>query len=110
MNRSIAGLAVVATIIAAFLAMQTETFRWVDAGGANLRMWIAGNGSPAVVFDTGGGGSLELWGKVPRTVSQFAKVVSYDRAGNGMSDKPVTPRDARHIAIELHAALQNASV
>lgn len=110
MNRIFAGLAVISTIVAAILAMQTETYSWVDAGGPKLRMWISGDGSPAVVFDTGGGGSLKLWGKVPREVSRFTKTVSYDRAGNGMSDKAVTPRDARHIATELHLALGNANV
>lgn len=59
------------------------TFSWVDAGGPKLRMSIAGNGSPAVVFDTGGGGSLELWGRVPSEV---------------------------HIATELRTALRNANV
>ena len=110
MNKPLAGLAVVSTVIAILLAMQTETFSWVDAGGPKLRMSIAGNRSPAVVFDTGGGGSLELWGQVPAAVSQFATAISYDRAGNGMSDKPTTLRDARHIAAELHTALKYANV
>jgi pimeloyl-ACP methyl ester carboxylesterase len=110
MNRPLAGLAVLATTVAALLAMQTETFSWIDAVGPKLRMAIAGNGSPTIVFDTGGGGSLELWGRVPSEVSRFAKTVSYDRAGNGMSDKPTTLRDARNIATELHSALRNANV
>src|SRR5262245_3293337 len=73
-------------------------------------MLIAGSGSPTVVFDTGGGGSLEGWGTVPKRVSTFAKTVSFDRAGNGLSDKATTPRDAKHIAAELHTTLRNANV
>ena len=110
MNKPLAGLAVASTIVASILAMQTETFSWVDAGGPKLRMLISGYGSPAVVFDTGGGGSLKLWGQVPSEVSRFARTVAYDRAGNGMSDKSITPRDARHISAELHMALRNANV
>jgi len=41
-------------------------------------------------------------------VSEFAKVVAYDRAGDGLSDEGITPRDGRNIASELHAALVNA--
>jgi pimeloyl-ACP methyl ester carboxylesterase len=110
MNKALTCLAIVLTIVAAILALQKETFSWVDAGGTKLRMWISGNGNPAVVFDTGGGGSLELWGKVPLEVSRFTQVVSYDRAGNGLSDKSANQRDARHVAIELHTALMNAHV
>ena len=110
MNKPLAGLAVASTIVALILATQRETFSWVDAGGPKLRMLVSGYGSPAVVFDTGGSGSLKLWGKVPSEVSRFAKTVAYDRAGNGMSDKSITLRDARHISTELHMALRNANV
>jgi len=93
--------------------MQTETFSWVDAGGPTLRMSIAGTageGSPAVVFDTGGAASLESWGGVPSIVSRSTRSVAYDRAGNGLSDASKTPRDARHIATELRTTLRNANV
>jgi pimeloyl-ACP methyl ester carboxylesterase len=92
------------------LLMQHQPFSWVDAGGPKLRMLIEGTGNSTVVFDAGGGGSLELWGRVPSEVSKFARTVSYDRAGNGLSDKATTPREARHIATELHTALQNAKL
>jgi len=107
------GLAIILTIAAVVLAMQTETFSWVDAGGLTLRMSIAGTageGSPTVVFDTGGAASLELWGEVPSIVSRYTQAVAYDRAGNGLSDASTTPRDARHIATELRTALRNANV
>src|SRR4029077_19435539 len=41
-------------------------------------------------------------------VSQFAKTISYDRAGNGLSKKGPAPRDGRRVATELHTALHNA--
>jgi pimeloyl-ACP methyl ester carboxylesterase len=110
MNKPLAALATALSIVTIVLAAEHQTFIWVDAGGPKLRMQIAGNGSPTVVFDTGGGGSLEGWGRVPSEVSKFAKAVSYDRAGNGLSDKSATPRDARHIATELHTALRNAKL
>src|SRR5262245_61648333 len=110
MSKPFMASATVLSILTIALAMQHQTFSWVDAGGPKLRMLIGGTGSPTVVFDTGGDGSLEGWGPVPSEVSKFAKTVSYDRAGNGLSDKGATPRDAGHIATELHVALQNANL
>ncbi len=110
MNKPLMGLATALSIVTIALAIQHQTLSWVDAGGPKLRMLITGNGNPTVVFDTGGGGSLEGWGKVPSEVSKITKTIAYDRAGNGLSEKPVHPRDARHIATELHTALHNAGV
>ena len=107
------GLAIILTIVAVILAMQSEKFSWVDAGGPRLRVSLAGaarEGSPTVVFDTGGAASHELWGDVPSIVSRYTRTVAYDRAGNGLSDASTTPRDARHIATELRTALRTANV
>jgi pimeloyl-ACP methyl ester carboxylesterase len=86
----------------------------IDAGGHQLRMLIAGRGSPAVVFEAGGSGAegapLEMWERVQPAVSQFTRTVAYDRAGSGLSAPGPKPRDARQIARELHTALQNARV
>jgi len=83
--------------------------RMVDAGGYSLRALIEGGGSPSVVFVSPGfGASLEAWERVQPTVSQFARTFSYDRGGTYKSDPAPLPRDSRHIADELHAALQNA--
>src|SRR3954453_11900818 len=87
-------------------------FTRVDAGGHELRMLIAGQGSPTVVFETGGsagtGGPLECWERVQPSVSKFARTISYDRAGIGWSAPGPKPRDARQVARELHTALHNA--
>jgi pimeloyl-ACP methyl ester carboxylesterase len=87
-------------------------FRYVDAGGHQVRMLICGHGSPTVVFETGargsGGAPLEMWEKVQPDVSKFTRTVAYDRAGVGLSPPGADPRDARQIAHELHTALQNA--
>lgn len=89
-------------------------FSYVDAGGHALRMRIAGSGSPAVVFESGGtgagGGPLEAWERVQPAVSRFTCTVAYDRAGSGHSDPGPKPRDARQIARELHTALHTARV
>jgi pimeloyl-ACP methyl ester carboxylesterase len=109
-NKLIAGFGGALSGIAILLANDTQGFVRVDANGAKLRMQIMGRGSPTVVFENGGGGSIEWWGQVPARVSGFAKVVAYDRAGDGLSGKPISERDGRKIASELHAALQNANL
>jgi pimeloyl-ACP methyl ester carboxylesterase len=43
-------------------------------------------------------------------ISKLTATISYDRAGNGLSQKGPVPRDGGRIADELHTALQNAGV
>ena len=99
----------VLSVVAIFLASQGQTFSRVDAGGPKLRMLMTGSGNSTVVFESGAGGPLETWLRVQPAVSKFAKTISYDRAGNGLSKKGPVPRDGRRIATELHTALHNAT-
>ena len=110
MNKLLAALAAVLSGVAILLAAPGQNFSRVYAGGPTLRMLITGNGNPTVVFEAGAGSSLEAWASVQPEVSQFARTISYDRAGNGLSEKGAVPRDGRHIATELHVALHNAHV
>jgi len=116
MRKILITLATLITSLAILLALDLGRFdfQYVDAGGHALRMFIRGHGSPVVVFETGGRGSvgapLEMWSLVQPAVSKFTTTVSYDRAGVGMSDPGPEPRDARQIARELHTALRNAGL
>ncbi|MGI8897268.1 MAG: alpha/beta fold hydrolase [Pyrinomonadaceae bacterium] len=86
----------------------------VDAGGHSLNLLIGGQRSgeatPAVILEGGFGAGIASWPAVQREIAKFAQVVSYDRAGLGQSDPGPKPRDAKHIATELHAALQKAGI
>jgi pimeloyl-ACP methyl ester carboxylesterase len=112
MKKVLVTLALVISCVAIVLAMDLGrfAFRHVDVEGHNLRMFISGRGGPTVVFETGGspsdGGPLECWELVQPAVSKFARTVSYDRAGIGLSAPGPKPRDARQVARELHAALK----
>jgi pimeloyl-ACP methyl ester carboxylesterase len=108
MNRLLTMVAGVISAVAIYLTTQHQTFVRVDAGGPKLRMLVAGSGNQTVVFEAGAGGSLENWVRIQARVSQFARTVSYDRAGNGLSGKGPVPRDGAHVAAELHTALHNA--
>jgi len=116
LNKLLAILAVLITGLAIALAMDPGRFAFknVDAGGHPLRMFFAGHGKPAVIFEAGGtpatGGALEAWSLIQPAVSRFAMTVSYDRAGIGWSPAGPEPRDGRQVASELHTALRNAGV
>jgi pimeloyl-ACP methyl ester carboxylesterase len=101
-NRIFIVIAVVLSAVALYLPARMQSFTRVVIDGHAIRMLVAGRGEPAVVFENGGGASLEMWGKVQPEVSRFATTVTYDRAGNG--------RDGRRIAAELHRALRAAGI
>jgi pimeloyl-ACP methyl ester carboxylesterase len=69
-----------------------------------------GNGAPAVILDTGLGGSSADWGFVQPEVARFTRVCSYDRAGLGYSDPGPSPRTARRIARELAELLRRSGI
>src|SRR5262249_53242839 len=69
----------------------------VDVGGYRLHIWCMGEGSPAVILDTGLGGSLHDWGFVQPEVAKFTRVCAFDRAGMGFSDLGPSPRTSRRI-------------
>ena len=82
----------------------------VDIGGYRLHLWCTGNGAPAVILDTGLGGSSAGWGFVQPDVARFTRVCSYDRAGMGYSDPGPSPRTARRIASELAELLTRSGI
>jgi len=110
MNAILTILAALLSVLALYLPTRTQSFTNVTIDGRNIRMLVDGHGDTTVVFETGLGGPLENWGKVQPAVSQFARTVSYDRAGVGLSDDGPLPRDGRHIAIELRRILQAAGI
>lgn len=85
--------------------------RFVDAPGVRLRVAASGEArpGPVVVLDCGiAGPTSASWAWVQRGVAAFAPVVSYDRAGLGLSGPGALPRDGRTLARELRAALAAA--
>ena len=78
--------------------------------GRHIRMTCAGSGSPTVILEAGldWGGSWS-WLQVLTQAGQFTHVCAYDRAGTGFSDAGPMPRDAVHIASDLHALLRAAA-
>jgi pimeloyl-ACP methyl ester carboxylesterase len=92
------------------LASSSPPGQLVDIGGFRLHLWCGGNGAPAVILDTGLGGTTADWGLVQPEVSRFTRVCSYDRAGMGYSDPGPSPRTARRSASELAELLSRSGI
>jgi len=87
----------------------------VDVGGYRLYLHCTGENTdhrPTVVLETGlGGGATSAdWAWVQPEIAKTTQVCSYDRAGLGRSDRSPQPRDAQHIAGELHTLLHNSQI
>jgi pimeloyl-ACP methyl ester carboxylesterase len=110
MNTPLAIIATVLSVLALYLPTRTQAFTYVTLSGRSIRMLLTGSGDATVVFENGAGASLETWGKVQPEVSRFAKTVSYDRAGFGLSDDAPLKWEGRRVADDLHRALLAAGV
>jgi pimeloyl-ACP methyl ester carboxylesterase len=84
--------------------------RRYDVGGYKMHIDCTGEGSPAVILDSGLGDTYISWRKVQPEIAKFTRVCSYDRAGLGYSDSSPHARTGKVIAIELHRLLQAAGV
>ena len=110
MNLAFSAVAVMISAVALFLPTRSQTFTHVAVDGRDIRMLMGGSGPSTVVFESGLAAPLETWGKIQTRVSRFARTVTYDRMGVGLSGAAAPPRDGRHIADELHRALRAAGV
>jgi pimeloyl-ACP methyl ester carboxylesterase len=110
LNRQFTVALVILSAIALFLPTRSQTFTRVAVEGRAMRMLVSGSVESTVVFENGLGPPLEMWGKVQPQVSRFARTVSYDRAGVGLSENGPPPRDGQRIARELRDALRAAGL
>ena len=82
----------------------------VDVGGYELFYQCSGQGSPAVILESGLGGGSGAWAGVIAGVAENTRVCAYDRANIGRSDKARTPRTFRDAVRDLHALLGTARI
>jgi pimeloyl-ACP methyl ester carboxylesterase len=89
------------------MAQLPQGFRNVDIGGRNLNMLVVGQGSPAVILESGLGAAIGEWALVQPRIQEFTCVIAYDRAGYGLSDPATSAsRSAEDVVGDLHAALR----
>lgn len=122
LRRSALGLAALVVLLAASGALYNalELHRLREAypppgriyavNGHAMHLYCTGAGSPTVVLESGHAESFLVWGKVQPDLSQTTRVCSYDRAGLGWSEAVDGPRDADHVAAQLHGLLAKAGI
>jgi pimeloyl-ACP methyl ester carboxylesterase len=82
----------------------------VNIGSHRLHIYPTGEGSPTVVFESGGASWSLDWNLVQTEVAKFTSVCSYDRAGFGWSDSGPKPRTSQQIVTELHTLLTKTEI
>ncbi len=82
----------------------------VDVGGYRLHALVCGEGTPAVILESGLGGYALQFARVQPAVSAFTRVMAYDRAGQAWSDASPNPRTPVNVAAELKALLHGLDI
>src|SRR5262249_16385515 len=101
-------LPVLLALQAAMVVAQSQTTpqpfpppgKLVDVGGWRLHLNCTGEArasQPTVILEAGVGDFSVEWSLVQPGVAKFARVCSYDRAGDGWSDLGPHPRTLRQI-------------
>ncbi len=84
--------------------------RLVDIGGHSLHVLEMGQGSPAVVLESGLTATSAVWGWIQPAVAEATRVLAYDRSGIGWSDESPDPHDAATVARHLASLLDRLAV
>jgi pimeloyl-ACP methyl ester carboxylesterase len=79
-------------------------------GGHRIHIYALGQGTPAVIFESGIAATSLNWRCVQETVGERILAVAYDRRGLGWSDPCSPPLTASSIAAELRTALHAAAI
>jgi pimeloyl-ACP methyl ester carboxylesterase len=84
--------------------------KMVDIGTHHLHAVVAGEGMPTVIIDGGIGAGSEEYRTLQERLAAKTTVVTYDRAGYGLSEPGPLPRDSGTEAGELRALLHKMGV
>lgn len=78
--------------------------------GRQMYLTQQGTTGPTVIFESGIAASSQNWAGLQKSVSTFARTITYDRAGLGWSSPAATDRTPSNIVRELRALLLQADV
>ena len=82
----------------------------VVVSGRQMHLLCQGQGSPAVILESGLPGTSLGWASVIENIASFTRVCAYDRAGYGWSEAGPDPRTISNITKELADLLRTARV
>jgi pimeloyl-ACP methyl ester carboxylesterase len=83
----------------------------VDVGGYSLNIVCKGEGTPAVIFDSGLGMPGEEWRGIQDEIRDETRACFYDRVGLGESDGyPKETYTTQDTVADLHNLLKNANI
>lgn len=82
----------------------------LDVGGHALYYECAGQGSPTVILESGGGGDSSYWADVFNGIKGTTRACMYDRANTGRSDSVSGTRTLEDMTRDLQALLENAHI
>ncbi len=81
-----------------------------DASPSKLEAKSQALGKITVIIEPGLAGNCLSASLITPEIAKFARVITYDRAGQGWSDASPLPRTAENIVQDLHNMLQNADI
>ena len=84
--------------------------KMVNIYSHSLSMFSKGSGTPAIVIDVGFAESYNNWMQIIDSLSEYSRVIAYDRAGYGQSEPGPFPRDCQQEVLELNTMLERANV
>ena len=89
-----------------------QDYTLADAGGYRIALHIEGSGNHTVVVEAGVGEWSLHWREFQSKLAETGgvRVVTYDRAGYGLSDPSPYARTVGQIAEELHTALASVEI
>jgi pimeloyl-ACP methyl ester carboxylesterase len=82
----------------------------IDVGGSRLYLECSGSGSPAVVLEADIQGGAGDWSAVQSQVAGFTLVCSYDRRGQGRSDRTTEPSGGDQAVDDLRVVLAGGGI
>jgi pimeloyl-ACP methyl ester carboxylesterase len=101
---------IISGLIISFSCDKKTQDRMVDLGDYNLHIYDTGEGSPTVILVTGAAGALTKFNIIQKEISSITRVISYDRAGIGKSDKRPSPCTYENMVKELKLMLNKENI
>ncbi len=82
----------------------------LQVNGRTMHLYCTGSGNPAVILESGLGGTADSWASVQPELAANTRVCSYDRAGLGGSERRPGPTTGEDVVADLRALLEVGGV